>query len=92
MRLSTVGGIAMLQNRAGDFLLLDASTAEAAAKVKAPKTRKNERTSLIYAPGANSYPKLSIPSEPQATVRRPCGRDATVFTWRLATVGMRLIS
>ena len=49
-------GIAMLQNRDGQFLLPNARTADAAAAVMAPKTPKDERISLIFAPGAESYP------------------------------------
>lgn len=52
-------GEAMLQNRAGHFLLPTEQTIAAAAKVMIGATPKDERISLIYAPGANSYPIIN---------------------------------
>lgn len=52
-------GLAMLQNRDGKFVLPTAQTASAAASVMAPKTPPNERVSLIFLPGANSYPIIN---------------------------------
>lgn len=49
-------GEAQLQNRAGKFVLPDATTVQAAASEMAPKTPADERISMIFAPGANSYP------------------------------------
>ncbi|MCL5406290.1 MAG: phosphate ABC transporter substrate-binding protein PstS [Deltaproteobacteria bacterium] len=52
-------GIAMLKNRAGNFVLPSAKTAESAAAALMPKTPKDERLSLIFAPGPNSYPIIN---------------------------------
>jgi phosphate transport system substrate-binding protein len=52
-------GTAMLRNRAGNFLLPSAKTASAAAAVMVSKTPKDERESLIFAPGADSYPIIN---------------------------------
>lgn len=52
-------GEAMLQNKAGRFLLPNVATINAAARVMVSHTPKDERISLIYAPGANSYPIIN---------------------------------
>ena len=64
-------GEATLQNRAGKFLLPSAGTIVSAASAMVPKTPPDETLSLIYAPGANSYPiinyEYAIISEQQAS-------------------------
>ena len=52
-------GEAMLENRAGKFLLPDNQTVQAAANADVGNTPANERISLIFAPGANSYPIIN---------------------------------
>lgn len=52
-------GIAALKNREGLFVLPASATATTAAAVMAPKTPSNERISLIFAPGADSYPIIN---------------------------------
>ncbi len=52
-------GYAALLNRAGKFVLPTASTVSAAAGVMVHKTPSDERVSLIFAPGAQSYPILN---------------------------------
>jgi phosphate transport system substrate-binding protein len=52
-------GIAMLKNRSGHFVLPTATTAKAAAAVMVPKTPKDQRISLIFAPGVDSYPIIN---------------------------------
>ncbi len=52
-------GEAAVQNRAGRFLLPNNATISAAASAQVRKTPKNERMSLIYGPGANSYPIIN---------------------------------
>jgi phosphate transport system substrate-binding protein len=52
-------GVAMLQNKAGKFLLPTASTISAAANTLVSKTPADERISLVFAPGANSYPIIN---------------------------------
>jgi phosphate transport system substrate-binding protein len=45
-----------LENRAGNFVLPDEQTVQAAAQAAAGKTPKDESMSLIFQPGAQSYP------------------------------------
>lgn len=52
-------GEAMLKNRQGGFVLPTAKTADAAAGQMVAKTPKDERISLIFAPGAQSYPIIN---------------------------------
>ncbi len=83
-------GIALLKNRNGNFLLPSAKTADAAAAVMVPKTPKDERISLIFAPGAESYPiinyeyalvKRDQPSQEMAAALRK------FFTWAISRTG-----
>lgn len=52
-------GYAALLNRAGHYVLPTAQTVAAAASALDKKTPKDERISLIFAPGANSYPIIN---------------------------------
>jgi len=52
-------GYAALQNAAGKFVLPTESNILAAAAAKDKETPKDERISLIYGPGANSYPIIN---------------------------------
>ncbi len=52
-------GTAKLVNRAGKALLPTASTISAAAAALGDKTPADERISLVFAPGANSYPIIN---------------------------------
>ncbi len=52
-------GIAMLQNRAGKFVLPTVENAKAAAGEMVSKTPADERISLVYAPGEKSYPIIN---------------------------------
>ena len=52
-------GEAMLKNRAGHFVMIDKNTVPAAAAAMVPKTPKDERVSMIYAPGKDSYPIIN---------------------------------
>ncbi len=52
-------GEAMLQNRAGRFVMINEKTVPAAAAAMVPKTPRDERISMIYAPGAESYPIIN---------------------------------
>lgn len=52
-------GYAALQNRDGKFVLPTPQTIGAAADALIPKTPKDERISLVFAPGANSYPIIN---------------------------------
>ncbi|HVA36278.1 MAG TPA: phosphate ABC transporter substrate-binding protein PstS [Candidatus Dormibacteraeota bacterium] len=52
-------GYAMLENRAGNFVLPTAENVSAAAAALVSKTPADERISLIFAPGAKSYPIIN---------------------------------
>jgi phosphate transport system substrate-binding protein len=52
-------GMAALGNRDGDYVLPDAKTVSAAVKATAAKTPRDERISLIYAAGPDSYPIIN---------------------------------
>jgi phosphate transport system substrate-binding protein len=52
-------GYAALQNRDGKFVLPTATTIGAAARALDAKTPSDERISLIFAPGADSYPIIN---------------------------------
>lgn len=52
-------GTAMLKNREGHFLLPTPKTVNAAASQLTAKTPANERISLVFAPGADSYPIIN---------------------------------
>ncbi len=52
-------GYAALQNRDGKFVLPSGSTISAAAREMVSKTPRDERISLIFAPGAQSYPIIN---------------------------------
>jgi phosphate transport system substrate-binding protein len=52
-------GVAMLKNKDGKFLLPTAATISAAASQLVAKTPADERISLVFAPGANSYPIIN---------------------------------
>lgn len=53
-------GYAQLQNKAGNYVLPTQSNIEAAASQMVDKVPADERISLIYAPGANSYPIINF--------------------------------
>jgi phosphate transport system substrate-binding protein len=52
-------GEAMLQNKDGNFVLPNEKTVSAAVSEMAAKTPADERVSLIFAPGAQSYPIIN---------------------------------
>lgn len=52
-------GEATLQNRDGRFVLPDPQTVQAAAAAKVKETPPDGRISLIFAPGADSYPLVN---------------------------------
>jgi phosphate transport system substrate-binding protein len=52
-------GEAALQNRDGKFVLADDTTVSAAVNEMLAKTPADERASLIFAPGAQSYPIIN---------------------------------
>lgn len=83
-------GIALLENRDGKFLLANARTGAAAAAVMVSKTPKDERVSLIFSPGPESYPIINYeyalvnrkqPSPEMAAALRK------LFTWAIGPRG-----
>jgi phosphate transport system substrate-binding protein len=50
---------AMLENQEGKFLLPTQATVTAAAAELTPRTPPDERLSLVFAPGSNSYPLIN---------------------------------
>ena len=52
-------GEAKLENRAGQFVLPDDQTVQAAANSQISKTPANQSVSLIFSPGAQSYPIIN---------------------------------
>lgn len=68
-------GYAALQNRDGRFVLPTTTTIAAAARELDPQTPADERVSLIFAPGADSYPIINYeyaivkPDQPDAATR-----------------------
>jgi phosphate transport system substrate-binding protein len=83
-------GMAMLENRAGKFLLPTAATADAAAAEMMAKTPKDERLSLIFAPGANSYPIINY-EYALVSSHQPSAQMAAAlrkfFTWAISPAG-----
>lgn len=83
-------GIAELKNRNGGFVLPSEQTVKAAAGEMVAKTPADERVSLIFAPGAQSYPiinyeyaivKSGQPSQDTAQALKE------LFTWAISTSG-----
>ncbi|MGH9606758.1 MAG: phosphate ABC transporter substrate-binding protein PstS [Terracidiphilus sp.] len=83
-------GIAALKNRAGNFELATPKTAADAAAEMVGKTPTDERVSLIFAPGADSYPIINYE---YALVKsdQPSGELASAlrnfFNWAISSTG-----
>lgn len=83
-------GIAALKNREGHFVLPTAGTAASAAAVMVAKTPGNERVSLIFAPGANSYPIINYEYAIVNRRQSSAGAAATLrnfLTWAISDAG-----
>lgn len=83
-------GYALLQNRAGKFVAPTAETISAAASSLIRKTPKDERISLIFAPGAKSYPIINYeyaivkPKQPDAGL----AKELRIFlSWAVSPEG-----
>jgi phosphate transport system substrate-binding protein len=83
-------GIAELKNRDGHFVSPSASTVKAAAAAMVAKTPADERISLIFAPGADSYPIINY-EYALVKQRQPNGQVASalrqLFTWAISPSG-----
>ena len=83
-------GIAMLENKAGKFVLPTVPNAKAAAAEMVAKTPADERISLVYAPGAKSYPIINYEyaivksDQPNAEV---AGAIRKFLTWAISPKG-----
>jgi phosphate transport system substrate-binding protein len=82
--------IAMLKNQHGDFLLPTASTVTAAAAALTPRTPPDERLTLVFAPGANSYPLINyeyaVVSEKQSDAQ-VASAISSFLTWCISPQG-----
>ncbi|HEX4066508.1 MAG TPA: phosphate ABC transporter substrate-binding protein PstS [Acidobacteriaceae bacterium] len=70
---------AMLQNQAGNFLLPSATTVTAAAAALTPRTPADERLTLVFAPGANSYPLINY-EYAIVSAKQPTSDSATAIS------------
>jgi phosphate transport system substrate-binding protein len=83
-------GESMLENRAGNFVLPTVENVQAAANAMVAKTPKDERISLIFAPGAHSYPIINYEyaivkaQQPSATTAAEMRK---FFTWAISPKG-----
>lgn len=83
-------GEAELQNAAGNFVLPNSQTIQAEAANYVSKTPANEAVSLIYGPGANSYPIINYEyaivqtSQPNANT---AAAIRTVLSWAISPDG-----
>lgn len=83
-------GIAKLKNRDGHFVLPSEATVKAAAAAMVSKTPADERISLIFAPGAESYPIINY-EYALVKQKQPNGQVASalrqLFTWAISSSG-----
>ncbi len=83
-------GQAWLKNRAGRFVSLTHSTVEAAVASRAPHTPPDQSISLVFAPGAQSYPiinyEYAIVKEHQAS-RHMAQAVRQLLDWAIAPTG-----
>ena len=70
---------AMLENQAGKFLLPNAATVTAAASALTPRTPPDERLTLVFAPGDDSYPLINY-EYAVVSDRQPDQQDATAIS------------
>lgn len=83
-------GEAMLKNRAGRFVLSNARTDAAAVAATVGKTPPDERVSLIFASGANSYPIINYEYAIVKSHQRSAemGKELkTLFNWAISPKG-----
>lgn len=71
--------VAMLKNQAGNFLLPAPATVTAAAAELTPRTPPDERLTLVFAPGANSYPLINY-EYAVVSERQPNQQTATAIS------------
>lgn len=83
-------GYAALKNRAGNFVLPTPKSIAAAAQSLASQTPRNERISLVFAPGSDSYPIINY----EYAIVNTHGADAATqtaltrfLTWTISPFG-----
>ena len=77
---------AFLQNQAGNFVNFTQANIQAAANELVSSTPQSERISLIYAPGANSYPIINYEYAMVLKVQNQTGMALglkTLLTWAI---------
>ncbi len=83
-------GTALIENQSGKFLRPTAETISAAASVLDPRTPADERLSLAFAPGDNSYPLINY-EYAVVSIRQPDSATALAIRrfllWTIATDG-----
>jgi len=83
-------GTALLGNQSGKFLLPTAETVGTAASALDPRTPADERLSLVYAPGDESYPLVNY-EYAVVSIRQPDPTTAAVIRqfllWAIAIEG-----
>lgn len=83
-------GTAALKNQAGAFVMPTAQNISAAASAMVSKTPADERISLVYAPGADSYPIINYEYAVVLTHQTDpvmAGAIRTVLLWVLSAEG-----
>jgi phosphate transport system substrate-binding protein len=81
---------AMLQNQDGKFLLPTAATITAAAAALTPRTPADERLTLVFAPGPDSYPLINYEYAVVSTEqpnRQVAAAISTFLLWCIAPEG-----
>jgi phosphate transport system substrate-binding protein len=83
-------GTAMLKNQAGKFVLPNAETVSMGASMLDPRTPPDERLSLVFAPGDQSYPLVNYEYAVVST-RQPDGNTAATIRkfllWAISVEG-----
>lgn len=83
-------GTAALKNQAGKFVMPVKANIVAAASAMVPKTPKDERISLIFAPGDNSYPIINYEYVAVQTKQKDpevAAAMRTVLLWAISSNG-----
>ncbi|MCL4562243.1 MAG: phosphate ABC transporter substrate-binding protein PstS [Chloroflexi bacterium] len=83
-------GTAALKNQAGSFVMPTQANISAAAAAMVPKTPKDERVSLIFAPGADSYPIINyeyVAVQTQQSDAQVAAAMRTVLLWAISPKG-----
>jgi phosphate transport system substrate-binding protein len=78
----------MLKNESGVFVLPTIKSVSAAAAVLGPRTPADERLSLVFAPGADSYPLITYEYAVVSTKQADPTTAAAIrefLTWTIAT-------